>query len=388
MSTRKGILPLIVIAQFCCTSLWFAGNAIMKDLLLNFNLGTETLAHLTSAVQFDFILGTLLFAFFNISDRFSPSKVFLSCALLGGVFNLGILWSNNTLFSLIAVRFLTGFCLAGIYPVGMKIASDYFDKGLGKSLGFLVGALVLGTAFPHLLKAFSFGFPWVYVILFTTGLAIVGGLMIGIFVPDGPNRQASAKVDFSIIFNIFKKTDFKAAAMGYFGHMWELYAFWAFIPVTLSAYKTTHLSASFGISLWSFIIIGIGALGCVTAGYLSVNHGAKKIASIALGSSGLCCIFSPLAFFQPSPVLFLLFLIFWGFTVVADSPLFSSLVAQNAPSTNKGTALTIVNCLGFAITIFSIQLLNFLHNAFYPSYIFIFLAIGPALGLLAIWKRK
>ncbi|WP_200975046.1 nitrate/nitrite transporter [Echinicola sp. 20G] len=388
MSTRKGILPLIVIAQFCCTSLWFAGNAVMRDLLLNFHLGAETLAHLTSAVQFGFILGTLLFAFFNISDRFSPSRVFLSCALLGGVFNLGILWSNNTLISLIAFRFLTGFCLAGIYPVGMKIASDYFDKGLGKSLGFLVGALVLGTAFPHFLKAFSFGLSWAYVIIFTTGLAIVGGLMIGIFVPDGPNRQAAAKVDFNIVFNVFKKPDFKAAAIGYFGHMWELYAFLAFIPVILSAYKTIHLSASFGISLWSFIIIGIGALGCVTAGYLSVNNGAKRIASKALGSSGLCCIFSPLAFFQPSPVVFLLFLIFWGFTVVADSPLFSSLIAQNAPSTNKGTALTIVNCIGFAITIFSIQLLNFLHKAFSPSYIFIFLAIGPVLGLLALWKRK
>ncbi|MFT7452415.1 MAG: MFS family permease, partial [Patescibacteria group bacterium] len=145
----KYILPIIVIAQFCCTALWFAGNAVMGDLAINFNLPSSALGHLTSAVQFGFISGTLVFALLAIADRFSPSKVFGLCAFVGALFNLGAIHDGNTLWTLLSLRFMTGFCLAGIYPVGMKIAADYFEKGLGKSLGYLVGALVLGTAFPH-----------------------------------------------------------------------------------------------------------------------------------------------------------------------------------------------------------------------------------------------
>ena len=152
MKPSKLILPVIVISQFCCTSLWFAGNGVINDLVLNFSLNESALGHLTSAVQFGFIIGTLTFAILTISDRFSPSKVFLISAFLGALFNLGILWESNSLITLLLLRFFTGFFLAGIYPVGMKIATDYFKNGLGKSLGFLVGALVIGTAFPHLLN--------------------------------------------------------------------------------------------------------------------------------------------------------------------------------------------------------------------------------------------
>ncbi len=151
MGTSRLSLPVIVFAQFCCTSLWFAGNGVMNDLIQTFDLGPAALGHLTSAVQFGFITGTLGFAFLGIADRFSPSKVFFYSAIFGSLFNLGILVESNSSGSLLMLRFLTGFSLAGIYPVGMKIASDYYREGLGKSLGFLVGALVLGTALPHLL---------------------------------------------------------------------------------------------------------------------------------------------------------------------------------------------------------------------------------------------
>lgn len=173
----KHVQPVIVFAQFCCTSLWFAGNGVMSDLLKTFNLDITALGHLTSAVQFGFILGTLLFAFFGIADRFAPSRVFFICAILGAAFNLGVILENNTLNSLFLWRFLTGFSLAGIYPVGMKIAADHFKEGLGKSLGYLVGALVLGTAFPHLLKSITGdeGIPWKVVIITTSVLSIIGG---------------------------------------------------------------------------------------------------------------------------------------------------------------------------------------------------------------------
>ncbi|MUP46227.1 MFS transporter [Gramella sp. BOM4] len=390
MKETRRILPVIVIAQFCCTSLWFAGNGVMTDLLVQFKLAPEALGHLTSAVQFGFISGTLLFAFLTISDRFSPSRVFFVCALAGAVFNLGILLENNTLFSLIAIRFFTGFSLAGIYPVGMKIASDYFHKGLGRSLGYLVGALVVGTALPHLLKEISgsIELDWRSVIFITSTLATAGGFMILLFVPDGPFRTAKQKPDFSLIFKIFKNKEFRAAAFGYFGHMWELYSFWAFVPVLLAFFSFNNPEEQFSISFLSFCIIGLGGIACVLGGYLSERFGTKKTAGFALFCSGLCCLISPMILSGNSLTLLTVFLIFWGLVVVADSPLFSTLVASNTEASSRGTALTIVNCIGFSITILSIQLINFLSDRIQPSYLLVFLAIGPVLGLTGLFRKN
>jgi MFS family permease len=388
MNRLKAILPIIVIAQFCCTSLWFASNAVMSDLVINFNLAETAIGHLTSAVQFGFILGTLVFALLAIADRFSPSKVFLVSALLGALFNTGLIWEGNTLFSMLSFRFLTGFFLAGIYPVGMKIAADYFEKGLGKSLGFLVGALVLGTAFPHLLKGITNAFPWKLVLITTSSLAVFGGLMMVLLVPDGPYRKQSLGVNFSAFFGIFKNQDLRAAAFGYFGHMWELYAFWAFTPLMIKTYSNLHPETSFNIPILSFIIIGIGGLACVISGYLSQTFGTKKIAFISLLLSCACCLISPFLFTIESEAIFIAFLLFWGMVVVADSPLFSTLVAQNAAPEIKGTALTIVNSIGFAITIISIQLISSLKTTTDSNSIYICLAIGPILGLLALSKKN
>ncbi len=390
MKVSSRILPVIVIAQFCCTSLWFAGNGVMSDLLVSFNLNEEALGHLTSAVQLGFISGTLSFAFLTISDRFSPSRVFFVCAILGALFNFGILLENNTLLTLILFRFLTGFALAGIYPVGMKIAADYFDKGLGKSLGFLVGALVIGTGFPHLLKEFSsnYAITWNAVIMLTSGLALLGGVLILSLVPDGPFRSQRQKPDLGLAYKVFRNRDFRAAAFGYFGHMWELYAFWAFVPVILSYFQQENASAEFSIPLMSFIVIGSGGLACIAGGYISEIFGTKKTAGSALFLSGLCCLLSPLVFISDSQILLISFLIFWGLMVVADSPLFSTLVAQNTPPESRGTALTIVNCLGFSITIASIQALNYLNNILNPYFLFIFLSLGPLLGLIYLFKKS
>ena len=388
MKTSKLILPVIVISQFCCTSLWFAGNGVMVDLVANFNLKESALGHLTSAVQFGFISGTLVFAVLTIADRFSPSKVFFVSALLGAFCNICMVGEFNDLFSLLLFRFLTGFFLAGIYPVGMKIAADYFDKGLGKSLGFLVGALVLGTAFPHLLKDVLQTISWTYVLLTTTCLAILGGLAMILFVPNGPYRKSSKRLDFSAFSKVFKHTDFRAAAFGYFGHMWELYAFWAFVPVILKHYSQLHPQSNLNIPVLSFIIIGIGGLACVIGGYLSIRIGAKKTAFSALFLSCICCLLSPFTFNIGSEIFFIGFLMFWGMVVIADSPMFSTLVAQNAEAEIKGTALTIVNCIGFSITIISIQVLNSLQNLMDPSFIYIILAIGPLFGLIGLKKIR
>ncbi|AUC84114.1 MFS transporter [Polaribacter sp. ALD11] len=388
MKHHKIVLPIIVISQFCCTSLWFAGNAVLNDLVVNFNLETNALENLTSAVQFGFIIGTLLFALFTIADRFSPSKVFFFCAILGAIFNSCLILEKNTFTSLLLLRFLTGFFLAGIYPVGMKIATDYYQKGLGKSLGFLVGALVLGTALPHLLKDSMHTFSWKNVLLSISILASFGGLLLFIFVPNGPFRKKGTSLDLTICLNVFKNTSFRKAAFGYFGHMWELYTFWAFVPILLKTYSELHTDVQFNIPLVSFFIIGIGSIACVLASYLAEKFGTQKIAFSTLLLSGISCLVSPFFFIIANETIFILFLLFWGMVVIADSPLFSTLVAQNAPEKDKGTALTIVNCIGFSITIISIQLISNLYHATNSTFIYMLLAIGPVFGLISLKLKK
>lgn len=384
----KKVLPVIVISQFFCTSVWFAGNAILPDLVRQFNVKAGYLAHLTSAVQFGFITGTLIFAILGISDRFSPSKIFFISSIIAALFNLAIVIEGMDSFTLLGFRFLTGFFLAGIYPVGMKIASDYYKEGLGKSLGFLLGALVLGTSFPHLLKSITTDLPWKYVIFSTSSLCLLGGLAIFLLVPDGPGRQPGQKPDFGSFLKGFRNARFRAAAYGYFGHMWELYTLWAFIPVILATYKSHYPSADFNISFLSFIVIASGAIACVISGSVSQRFGTKKVATVLLLISCLCCIVSPLLLLTGSFTAFLVFLFIWGMTVIADSPLFSTLVAQNAPAASKGSSLTIVICIGFTITIVSIQVLNALMSVIDERYIYVLLAPGPVLGLIALIREK
>ncbi|MEL7122196.1 MAG: MFS transporter [Bacteroidota bacterium] len=386
MKGPKHILATIVISQFCCTSLWFAGNAVMSELVANFKLAESALGHLTSAVQFGFISGTLTFALLTVADRFSPSKVFFACAVIAAFFNLGMIWPGNSMQSLLLLRFFTGFMLAGIYPVGMKIATDYYNEGLGRSLGFLVGALVVGTAFPHLLKNLTQYFSWQSVVISTSSLSIFGGTIMLLMVPDGPYRKRSQSLDISAFFNVFKNRKFRSAAFGYFGHMWELYAFWAFVPIMLKTYNDLH-GTSVNIPILSFLIIGLGGFACVIGGYLSYIAGTQRTAFTALLFSGICCLLSPLLFTVELPYLFVGFLFFWGLVVIADSPLFSTLVAQNAEAEIKGTALTIVNCIGFALTIFSIQLITLLYTTMDVTMIYLFLAIGPLFGLIAISRK-
>jgi MFS family permease len=384
----KLVLPIIVVSQFFCTSLWFAGNSVISDITNHLHLEPSFLAHLTSAIQSGFITGTLIFAIFTISDRFSPSLVFFMSALAAGIFNLGIAISKVDPGQILLFRFLTGFFLAGIYPVGMKIASDHYQAGLGKSLGFLVGALVLGTALPHLIKNFTIDFPWKYVIYSTTAFSALGGLSMLLFVPDGPYRKQGQQLKITAFIKGFRQRKFRSVAFGYFGHMWELYTFWAFVPLMLSSYNSNYPGAKLNVPLVSFLVIASGGISCVISGIISKRHGPKKIATIALFLSCVCCLASPLLLFSDSVFLFIAFLFTWSLTVIADSPLFSTLVAQNAPEELRGASLTIVNCIGFAITIVSIQFISFLSGKINSQYIYLPLAIGPILGLIALLRRK
>ncbi|WP_299103280.1 nitrate/nitrite transporter [uncultured Winogradskyella sp.] len=386
-TTSKKILPIIIFSQFCCTSLWFAGNSIIDDLIVFFQLRPESLGYISSSVQFGFIVGTFIFAIFTLGDRFSPSRIFFICSVFAAIFNIGVLYENNTMTTLLLFRFLTGFSLAGIYPIGMKIAADHFEKGLGKSLSFLIAALVLGTAFPYLIKSFNLDLKWELVIWVTSSLALLGGVLIFALVPDGPYQKLVQKFEMSKILKVFKDESFKSAAFGYFGHMWELYAFWTFVPVLLITHSQLH-HVTLNISLFSFIVIASGAVSCILGGFLSKTYGIKKTAFFSLSISGICCLLSPLLFMVNSSFIFIVFLVIWGMAVIADSPLFSAMVAQNCDANAKGTALTIVNSIGFAITIISIQLLNvLLANTNYTPYAFMVLALGPFIGLIYL-KRS
>ncbi len=382
------ILPVIVLAQFAGTSLWFAGNAVVDDLIRELNLLEMFVGFITMAVQSGFIIGTLVFAFLNIADRFSPVKVFLFCALAGSVCNLTTIWSASFTQVMFA-RLFTGFFLAGIYPVGMKIASDWHKEGLGKALGYLVGALVLGTAFPHFLKFAGGDYSWKFVLVGTSAFSSLGGILLFLTIKDGPHRSNSKRMifEYDAIIKLFRIKNFRSAAFGYFGHMWELYTFWAFVPVMLSIYISLNPEYDFSVSLLSFLVIGIGGISCAVGGHYSISIGSKKVSMIALIGSGLCCLLLPFSF-GLTVFLFLAILFLWGIFVIPDSPQFSTMVAKSCDSKYIATGLTIVNSLGFTLTIVSIQLVNLVFDATGSPLVFWIMLAGPILGILAISRYR
>ena len=377
--TSGSALILIVFAQFLGTSLWFAGNAVAPEISRILNV-PEILATITSVVQLGFIVGTLLFAVFSIPDRFSPSRVFLVSAILAASSNLLIVILPLQLTAVLVFRFIVGFFLAGIYPVGMKIAADYFQKGLGSALGFLVGALVLGTAFPHLLRGLDLNLSWQGVLISTSGLALLAGAIVGFFVPDGPFHKINSQFDIRLLPKLSKIKALKSASYGYFGHMWELYTFWAFVPVLIVFFKGNDAMLPTE-SLLSFFVIATGAFSCALGGLIAKRIGSERVAQAALLGSGICCVFV-LFTSGTSSWLWITLLLLWGMFVTADSPQFSTLVAQSVPAEYRGTVLTLVNSMGFALSIISIQFAQFLLNWFRIDVVLALLFVGPVAGLL------
>jgi len=390
MKVPNRILPVIVFSQFAGTSLWFAGNAIIGDLQTAMNVGLEDIGIVTSAIQLGFIFGTLVFALLSISDRYSPRKLFFLCSVLGSVSNLLIYFIAYDIFSLLVLRFITGFLLTGIYPIGMKIAAGWYKEKLGNAIGLLVGALAVGTAFPHLIKSFGGSLPWEQVIFAISAFSLVGGIAMYLLVKDGPYISSGTKFNPKAIITLFKYKELRSSALGYFGHMWELYTYYALIPLILIYYLKLS-SDKLNISLWSFIIIASGSIGCIVGGMISKKIGSAKVAFIQLGLSGFCCLISPLMFNTSAPV-FLIFLIFWGIVVIGDSPQYSAIIALSAPKELVGSGLTLVNSIGFAITILSLWFVYQFLNMIDISYVLMILAIGPALGLISmrslIFKSK
>jgi MFS family permease len=379
LTAPKRILPILVLAHFAGTSLWFAVNAVMPDLQQQMGWPASAVGRLTSALQLGFIVGTLVFALLAIADRFSARRVFLFCAVAGALCTLGALMRIASFSELLLWRAATGFFLAGIYPVGMKIASQWFPEGLGVALGWLVGALVLGSASAHGIRALSVELPWATVMMSVALLAAAGGLILFMAIPEPPSYTAiSKKLEWQALATIWTDWRVRASVLGSFGHMWELYTFWVLVPLILA----TQLNGQ-ALSLAAFGVLGIGALGCIGGGWLAKRWGSARVATVQLSMSGICCLLAPWLMSAPL-IWFLLWLAIWGITAAGDSPQFSTLTASNAPKHAVGSVLTLTNCMGFALSIVSIELFTSLAQEHQLASLLPWLGIGPLLGVLAM----
>lgn len=380
------ILPVLVLAQLLGTSPWFAINAVMPDLQQELGWPTSAVGTLTSSLQFGFIAGTLVFALLAIADRFPPRQVFLVCSLAGAASTVGAWWMVRDHDALLVWRFATGFFLAGIYPVGMKIAAQWYTKGLGAALGLLIAALVLGSASAHALRALGASLPWPALMLGVAALSAFGGVLLYVGTGDPPGAQLrTSTLQWKALATLWTDRRVRSSVLGYFGHMWELYTMWVLVPIVLA----TRLQGE-ALSWVAFLVLGAGAIGCAGGGWAARHCGSARVAGTQLAVSGACCLAAPWAMGAPS-ALFFAWLLLWGITVSGDSPQFSTLTARNAPAQAMGSVLTLTNSMGFAISIASILLFVSLADHMPLATLIPWLAIGPALGLwalLPLWREE
>jgi MFS family permease len=382
---RSSPVATIAVAQLFGTSLWFSANSAAPDLMRAWGIGISGIGLLTNAVQLGFIFGTATVALSGLADRYAASRIFAICAVLGAAFNACFALFSHGLISGAVFRFLVGLCLAGIYPIGMKLVVTWAPQRTGSALAYLVGMLTLGTALPQGVRFFGAHWKWQAVILCSSVLAVAGALLI-LWLGDGPHLPRRAQVSLKQMGEVvgaFRSKQLRAAALGYFGHMWELYTFWTVVPLIVSTALRGWIQPS-AIPGFAFLIIAIGALGCIVGGTMSRSIGSARVAALALAISGLCCMITAAGGKHLPPSAFLPLLLVWGAAVVADSPQFSALSAHASPPEKVGAVLAIQNSVGFAITIASIALATALYARMGLRVAWILLP-GPVLGLVGLY---
>src|SRR5437867_1011948 len=373
--------------MFLGMTMWFSATAATAPIVAEFHLTPAETAWLTMAVQGGFVIGTLLSAALNLPDIINPRKLFAIGCVLGAAANAALTQADGAVL-LIGLRAATGAALAWVYPPGMKVAAGWFERQRGAALGILIGALTVGSAFPHLLAAASANIPWRTLMLSASGLALAGGVIVLVFVGDGPYVATSARFDPRAVVRVFAYRPARLATLGYLGHMWELYAVWTWIAAFASA--SLGRAADGGVpptsaagSTIAFVTIASGAAGSVAAGLFADRLGKARIAAAAMLASGTCALAAGLSFGGPMTALAVLAVV-WGVSVVADSAQLSALVAEHSPRDHVGTALTMQTCSGFLLTMASIRLVPAVARGIGWQWAFLCLVPGPFLGARAV----
>jgi MFS family permease len=383
---RFRVLALLSLAELFGMSLWFSASAVAPLLKAEWGLSDGSATWLTLSVQLGFVAGTLASAVLNLPDVWAPRQLVLGASLLGAVANASLALFSHGPASALVLRFLTGFCLAGVYPPGMKILASWFRARRGFALGFLVGALTLGKAVPYLVNA-VFGSAWRRSLLAASALTLVGAVLVVFFVREGPFAPAPARFDVTQVTKVFANRGVRLASFGYFGHMWELYAMWTWVPVMLRSSFALRGLPPKAAEAASFFVIGCGAAGCVLAGLAADRNGRTLVTSAAMAVSGACCVVIGLCYGGP-PLVLLAVAAVWGAAVVADSAQFSAAVTELGDAAYMGTALTLQTSLGFLLTALSIDLVPACLPALGWRWVFALLAPGPALGVLAMLRLR
>jgi MFS family permease len=379
---RAALKPLALLAAALVLSMttWFSATAVVPQLRAEWDLGDTAAAWLTIAVQVGFVAGALLSSALSIVDVFSPRLVILAGTIGAAAANLLLLAAGGAEVGLVA-RLATGFCLAGVYPPALKLASTWFQRGRGTALGIVVGALTLGSAAPHLVNGLG-GLDWQVVVLTTSLLTLAGGLIAAV-VPEGPFRFPSARFDPRQAGRALANRGVRLASLGYFGHMWELYAMWAWFLVFFSAVASNGRGAAYA----TFAVIGVGAVGCWAGGVLGDRWGRPETTAAMMAVSGVCALVVGLVGAWSAAAALVVGLV-WGFAVVADSAQFSTLVTELADQAYVGTALALQLAIGFALTVATIWLVPYWEDAVGWRWAFAFLAPGPALGIVAMLRLR
>ncbi len=379
--SKWGALAWGSTAVFFALSLWFSASAVINDLTDRWGLTEADKPWVSAAVPAGFAAGALISAVLGISDRFPARKLFMISALAGALANSLLLFADHPFIGIL-LRFVTGAALAGVYPVAVKVLTLWFPKHRGLAIGIVIGALTLGSALPHLLAALTMNVDWRGVILLSSILSVLSAVIMIRFVRDAPQQGAPSVFSVNMIGKVLRNKPVMLANYGYFGHMWELYAMWTWLPLFMAEGGLAHAS------FLSFVTIGLaGAAGCVLGGLLADKVGRARLTIWAMGVSAVCTFVIGFTF-EHSLLLMMVVASIWGCSIIADSAQFSAAVSEFAEGDYLGTALTFQMSIGFLLTIISINLVSWIQVHAGWEWAFFVLGIGPVLGIASMHRLR